>query len=554
MSNARYQEKQINRIFKSIISYFLIMSIIVSVFIPAQAEEVSENDIIDFDNTEVLDSESGASSQISIVRTSVEMSAVILEDGSLYMWGAGSPGKYSKPTIVMSNVKDIQFGDGSPIVLKNDGTVWCWKYENSETHEFELGSYTGHITKEIYKVLDDVKEIRAGYGSFAAIKNNGDLWTWGTRYNLLGQGIQSTSGTKYYEPKCILHNIVKVMMSNDDDDYGKAGAIDSNGNLYFWGEKWIDDDESEYGDTEYIKSPEIIAYNVVDYKFNYHIDVILKDNGKVYTRGNNAYGQLGDGSKYSRDSYFEDVLSDVVAIEVIDFDAVAAIKKDGTLWMWGVLSPGYSTWWEDTEDTIYAYSPNLTKPYKVASNVKKVVGSYQGFSILRTDNSLWSWGYVYTDLYALGDYDEIYSNPVRILTDVSDVVYSSPDCYDVRFSSYAAIKTDGSLWMWGNNSFGQIANGYSGKFKRIQIPKAEYKVSFVNLDEGLNIQNQIVKYDEHIKKPKTPTKEDFEFLGWYSNILGYGKAWDFENDTVKSNTVLYAVWRQQEISLSYSDY
>lgn len=46
-----------------------------------------------------------------------------------------------------------------------------------------------------------------------------------------------------------------------------------------------------------------------------------------------------------------------------------------------------------------------------------------------------------------------------------------------------------------------------------------------------------------IAKPSDPTKENCEFLGWYSDS-SFANEWDFDVDTISENTTLYAKWLQ----------
>ena len=67
-----------------------------------------------------------------------------------------------------------------------------------------------------------------------------------------------------------------------------------------------------------------------------------------------------------------------------------------------------------------------------------------------TDGSLWLWGYNYWG--ELGDGSKEHSHePKKIMDGVQSASLG------LFFS--AAIKTDGSLWLWGNNSFGQLGDG-----------------------------------------------------------------------------------------------
>ncbi len=71
-----------------------------------------------------------------------------------------------------------------------------------------------------------------------------------------------------------------------------------------------------------------------------------------------------------------------------------------------------------------------------------------------------------------------------------------------------------------------------------------YTVSF-NTSGGTAIDSVEAEYNMTISNPGSPTKSGYTFSGWYTNT-SYSNAWNFSNDTVTSNTVLYAKWVKVE--------
>ena len=70
-----------------------------------------------------------------------------------------------------------------------------------------------------------------------------------------------------------------------------------------------------------------------------------------------------------------------------------------------------------------------------------------------TDSGLWGWGDNYNSQLSSGNVNSMYSSPVHIGT---DSIWQQVDCGPLNAS---AIKTDGSLWSWGYNAFGQLGTG-----------------------------------------------------------------------------------------------
>jgi hypothetical protein len=123
------------------------------------------------------------------------------------------------------------------------------------------------------------------------------------------------------------------------------------------------------------------------------------------------------------------------------------IKTDGTLWLWGKNTYGQLGQSNTTATSSPVQVGALTTWLKFAA------GYYMGHAI-KTDGTLWTTGGRNDNYGQLGTNNLTnYSSPVQIgaLTDWSEV------------SSYnwnaGAIKTDGTIWMWGRNNFGQLGDG-----------------------------------------------------------------------------------------------
>ncbi len=84
----------------------------------------------------------------------------------------------------LKDVKSITAGRYYSLVLKNNGTIWAWGYNN----EGQLGNGTAGTCRTIpeqVKVLSDVSAIVAGNYHSLAIKTDGTVWAWGA--NTKGQ-------------------------------------------------------------------------------------------------------------------------------------------------------------------------------------------------------------------------------------------------------------------------------------------------------------------------------------------------------------------------------
>src|SRR5262249_25625907 len=107
----------------------------------------------------------------------------------------------------------------------------------------------------------------------------------------------------------------------------------------------------------------------------------------LYGWGDNDNGQLGDGSVPMRTTPNQDGTATNWATVAADAYYAAAVKTDGTLWAWGTNFNGA---------LVEGPTTNHSTPVQVgaATNWASVAASdYQHTAAVKTDGTLWTWGY-----------------------------------------------------------------------------------------------------------------------------------------------------------------
>jgi len=171
--------------------------------------------------------------------------------------------------------------------------------------------------------------------------------------------------------------------------------------------------------------------------------LVLKADGTVWGRGNNSYGQLGNGT-FADSSVFVQVMGLKDVVQIAASNHVVALKSDGTVWAWGWNYSG-----ELGNGTLFI---NSSVPQQV-SGLENVVQISTGVShvlAVKSDGTLWAWG---CQPYGLGNgTDTLSAVPVRV---------SGPDnVIRVAAGNHNLVLTsDGTVWAWGNNSYGQVGDG-----------------------------------------------------------------------------------------------
>ncbi|MCL2680649.1 MAG: hypothetical protein FWF11_04155, partial [Coriobacteriia bacterium] len=123
------------------------------------------------------------------------------------------------------------------------------------------------------------------------------------------------------------------------------------------------------------------------------------------------------------------------------------IKDDGTLWSWGRNESGR------TGLGITAATPQ-TSPTQVGTdtNWKQVSAGMNHSHAIKTDGTLWGWGMNWHGVTGQGTTTGNQATPAQIGTDTDWMQVSAGGMFSL------AIKTDGTLWAWGDN--GRAATGF----------------------------------------------------------------------------------------------
>lgn len=178
--------------------------------------------------------------------------------------------------------------------------------------------------------------------------------------------------------------------------------------------------------------------------------IMLKTDGKVLAWGNNQYGQLGNGGSGGKENQPPEPVRDldnVVHIAAGEAHSVA-LKSDGTVWVWGRNMHGQM-------------GDGSAKPFLLprkingVSDVKAIATRGEYILALRNDGTVWGWGDNHNGQLGNGTKKETFvPSLVRGITNVTAIAAGG--------NHAVALRSDGSVWTWGLNSDGQLGNGQSG--------------------------------------------------------------------------------------------
>ena len=231
-------------------------------------------------------------------------------------------------------------------------------------------------------------------------------------------------------------------------NYASFG-VKTNNTLWSWGNNGSG--QLGQGNTSSYSSPKQVGAltNWLTIASGYAQTLAIKTDGTLWGWGKNDYGQLGLGNitNYSSPKQIG-ALTTWLTIAA-GYSHCTAIKTDGTLWAWGRNQAGALGLGNTTNYSSPKQIGSLTTWLKVAA------GGYTGYTLaVKTDGTLWSWGGNNYGQQGRGNTTQTQSpNQVGALTDWSNVVSS------VQGDFVVATKSNGTLWAWGRNQVGQLADG-----------------------------------------------------------------------------------------------
>jgi len=188
-----------------------------------------------------------------------------------------------------------------------------------------------------------------------------------------------------------------------------------------------------------------------------NFSVALKTDGTVWTWGENYAGQLGKGDTVDAANPIEvNGLTDVKAI-ALGTDHVVALKGDGTVWTWGDNSAGQLGQGEyESKSTVPLQVKNSDGNGHLTDILMVAAGSYHSIA-LKSDGTVWSWGDNSTLQLGIGDNID-HNLPVQVSNETGDSFLTEVDFIAAGTYHNAAI-IDGAVWTWGNNWYGQLGDG-----------------------------------------------------------------------------------------------
>jgi alpha-tubulin suppressor-like RCC1 family protein len=293
------------------------------------------------------------------ISVGTQHAAAIKTDGTLWTWGDNTSGQLGDNTIVHKSTpkqfnisggiifgwKQISCGNGHTVALANDGTLWCWG-RNSYGQVGDNTTQPRSTPRQISAGATGITgwtQVSAGAFHTVAIRNDGTLWSWG--YNYYGVVGDNTSGNlaNRLTPRQELTSSTNWRQVNFSSGSYTTSAIKTDGTLWCWGYNAA----GQVGDNTILNrsTPRQIsagASRITGWKqtsSSLNNTAAIRTDGTLWVWGRNSYGQVGDntaGSTIYRSTPIQEFTGSNNWKQVSTGSAnTIGLKTNGTLWVWG---------------------------------------------------------------------------------------------------------------------------------------------------------------------------------------------------------------------------
>jgi alpha-tubulin suppressor-like RCC1 family protein len=306
-----------------------------------------------------------------------------------------------------ANVVDVHADGYNTCARKNDGTLWCWGYNSNGQlgdgtkggESCNLNQFCQSLPIQVVQLSNKSAGVSLSSIHVCAFENTGWLWCWG--YNMDGQ-----LGLGYKNASVLSPALV-----------GATGS------------------------------------NVIEVAAGSNHTCARKTDGTVWCWGYGHNGELGDGHSNLQDPIPTQVVNlDTNAVQISAGGSHScAVKNDGTAWCWGRNAYGEIG---DGTDINRGVPTQITS---LGNSVSEISAGFYHTCARKTDGTVWCWGWNVSG--QLGDGTTTNKNlPVQVTLLGSDAAQLSLGG-NYEYGQSCALKTNGTVWCWGNNIYGQLGNG-----------------------------------------------------------------------------------------------
>ena len=296
--------------------------------------------------------------------------------------------------------------------------------------------------------LVDITAISSGQNLALALGSDGRVWSWGADFGgLLGSGSAASGYDRGPAPVINLTGIVAISAGSSH-----GLAVDHDGAVWVWGDNTYGQLGLGGSTPPNAPTPQLVpgVSNIVAVAGGPLHSLALRRDGLVYAWGRNEDSQLGIGN--FNPGPFAPVqvpnLNGVVAIAVGTSHSMA-LRNDGSVWCWGSNTSGQIGNGGSLSTTAYYPTKSLAP-----SGIVAISAGYLHAAAVRSDGTVWSWGNGGNGQLGNGSSSSTgVAMPVQV-TGINSAIKVASGA-----TNGMALGSDGTVWTWGDNTSGQLGDG-----------------------------------------------------------------------------------------------
>ncbi|HEY0906526.1 MAG TPA: hypothetical protein VGE17_04945, partial [Methylophilus sp.] len=326
--------------------------------------------------------------------------------------------------------------------VQSNGTLWCWGANNfGQLGNGATSTFVNFPVQESTKATD-WKSVTTGYNHSCGLKNNGSIWCWG-----LGGSGELGDGTNTNRLTPVRESTNATNWRNVSAGANHTCAVKTDNTLYCWGAGGFG--RLGTGNTSSQASPTRESLNETTWGSveagDYHTCGTQTD-GTAGCWGLGTSGQIGNGNTVNSSvALQESSLSTNWALIKAGGSQTCGVKTNGSLWCWGYNGQGQLGNGNNTSQS------NPTRESGNATNWKSVTTNNNNTCAVKTNGTLWCWG--------INSYGQVNGNNLGTSSNTPFQEITGATNWDTVISGnehVCATKTDGALYCWGNNSSGAL--------------------------------------------------------------------------------------------------